>query len=102
LLAAAALLFTRPRLRADRSGVEVRNVLLARHYSWDMMLGISFPDGAPWARVELPEDEYVPILAIQATEGERAVVAMRRLRELRRQAEDHQGADEKHDASGTG
>ncbi|KEI44834.1 hypothetical protein GU90_06275 [Saccharopolyspora rectivirgula] len=85
LLAAGALLFMRPRLRADASGVEIRNIVSTRHYEWEIVRGFSFPERAPWARLELPADEYVPIMAIQAMDGEQAVVAMRNLRRLRRE-----------------
>lgn len=88
LLAGGVLLLTRPRLRADADGIEVRNIISTQHYAWYLVEQISFPNGAPWARLELPEDEYVPIMAIQASDGERAVAAMRRLRELRRSLED--------------
>ncbi|MFC7343797.1 PH domain-containing protein [Saccharopolyspora griseoalba] len=87
LLAAGALLLARPRLRADADGLEVRNIIGTTRLSWDQVEGITFPDGAPWARVEMAHDEYVPIMAIQATDGQHAVVAMRELRELRRQVE---------------
>ncbi|HEV7646885.1 MAG TPA: PH domain-containing protein [Actinophytocola sp.] len=86
LLALGALWFTRPRVRADREGVEVRNMLGARRFPWRDVEQVSFPDGSPWARLELPHDEYVPVLAIQAMDGERAVVAMRELRRVRREA----------------
>jgi PH (Pleckstrin Homology) domain-containing protein len=85
LLACGVLLLTRPRLRADVDGVEVRNIIGTQRYSWPLVQAFTFPDGAAWARLELPEDEYVPIMAIQAADGERAVTAMRELRELRRQ-----------------
>lgn len=84
LLAAGALLLTRPRLRADADGVEVRNVVTSHRYPWSAVESVSFPDGAAFARLELPEDEYVPVLAIQATDGDHAVASMRELRELRR------------------
>ena len=87
LLAAGALLLARPRLRADTEGLEVRNIIGTTRLSWDQVEGITFPDGAPWARVEMAHDEYVPIMAIQATDGQHAVVAMRELRELRRSIE---------------
>lgn len=80
LLAGAALLFARPRVRAVADGVEVRNVLTTRLVPWDLVLAVSFPDGAPWARLELPDDEYIAVMAIQATDGRRAVAAMRGLR----------------------
>ncbi|MDI2027358.1 PH domain-containing protein [Saccharopolyspora sp. TS4A08] len=84
LLAGGVMLLTRPRLRADADGLEIRNIIGTQRVSWDLVQGVTFPDGAPWARVELPDDEYVPIMAVQATDGDHAVAAMRRLRELRR------------------
>ncbi|WP_263248543.1 PH domain-containing protein [Saccharopolyspora rosea] len=87
LLACGVLLLARPRLRADADGIEVRNIIGTHRYPWSLVEAVSFPDGAPWARLELPEDEYVPIMAIQATDGDHAVLAMRRLREVRRHAE---------------
>lgn len=84
VLAAGALLFIRPRVVADADGVEVRNVLFGQKVPWSMITAVSFPDGAPWARLELPRDEYVPVVAIQAADGERAVAAIRELRALHR------------------
>lgn len=87
VLAGGALWFARPRVRADGEGVEVRNMLGTRRFAWPEIESVSFPDGSPWARLELPDDEYVPILAVQAVDGEHAVTAMRELRRLRREAE---------------
>jgi len=86
LLAAGVLLLARPRVRADERGVEVRNVVTARRFEWDEVLAVSFPDGASWARLELPEDEYVSIMAVQAVDRDHAVAAVRALRELHRAA----------------
>jgi Bacterial PH domain len=86
VLALAALWFARPRVRADHDGVEIRNMLGTHQYAWADVEALSFPDGSPWARLELPDDEYVPILAVQAIDGEHAVTAMRELRRLRREA----------------
>lgn len=82
LLAAGVLLFARPRVRADADGVEVRNLLTTRHFSWDDVVAVSFPDGAAWARLDLPADEYVSVMAIQAVDGPRAVAAIRALRAM--------------------
>ncbi len=82
LLAGAALLFARPRLRADADGVEVRNLLFARWLPWELVLAVSFPDGTPWARLELPDDEYIAVMAIQAVDRQHAVRALRSLRAL--------------------
>ena len=84
LLAAGVLWLARPRVRADGESVEVRNLLGTHRFTWDLVQHVSFPDGAPWARLELPDDEYVPMVAIQAIDGERAVAAMRELRRLHR------------------
>ncbi|MEV0083335.1 PH domain-containing protein [Saccharopolyspora sp. NPDC050642] len=87
LLGGGVMLLTRPRLRADADGVEVRNIIGTQRFSWPLVQAVTFPDGASWARLELPEDEYVPIMAIQASDGERAIKAMRELRELRREVD---------------
>lgn len=82
LLAGGVLLLTRPRLRVGPRGIAVRNILGERVVDWDLDQGLSFPDGAAWARIELPDDEYVPVMAIQANDREHAVRAVRRFREL--------------------
>ncbi len=82
LLAGAALLFARPRVRAGANGVEVRNLLGTRMVPWELVLRVSFPDGAPWARLEIPDDEYIAVMAIQSADGRHAVQAIRALREV--------------------
>lgn len=84
LLAGATLLTLRPRVTANERGIEVRNVVNSKTLPWKEVRAVSFPDGAPWARVELLADEYYPAMAIQAHDGQRAVDAMRDLRALHR------------------
>lgn len=86
ILAGLALLFTRPRLRIEADGVEVRNVLTTRKYPWPEINAVAFPDGAAWARLEIADDEYVTIMAIAATDGAYAVKAMKALRAAYRKA----------------
>ncbi|TVT09661.1 PH domain-containing protein [Amycolatopsis bartoniae] len=87
VLACGALLFATPRVRADAQGVEVRNViLLTKRYTWLEVIAVSFPDGASFARLELPEDEYLGVLAIQSVDRDHAVEAVRTLRRLHKQA----------------
>lgn len=88
VLACCTLVFVRPRVIADAEGVDVRNVLFGQKVPWRLIQAVSFPDGAPWARLELPADEYVPVVAIQAADGERAVAAIRELRALHRKYTD--------------
>jgi hypothetical protein len=86
LLAAGVLMLLRPRVRADADGIEVRNVVGTRRFEWAATRGLSFREGVPWARLELPAEEYVPMTAIQAADGVRAVYAMRELRRLYRES----------------
>ena len=82
LIGGGLLLMARPRVRADAAGVEVRNVGSARYYPWSEIEGVAFPDGASWARLDLPDDEYQPVLAVQSVDRDRAVRDIRRLRAL--------------------
>ncbi|WP_448478096.1 PH domain-containing protein [Mycolicibacter minnesotensis] len=82
IVAGALLLLTRARVRAGESGVSVRNALSDRLIPWSQVVGVSFPPGKRWARLELPDDEYIPLVAIQSADKEHAVEAMRELRAL--------------------
>ncbi|MCV7155337.1 PH domain-containing protein [Mycolicibacterium pyrenivorans] len=73
-------LFARPRLRVGPSGVAVRNLFGYRLFPWSDVVGVSFHQGARWARLDLPDDEYVPVMAIQAVDKGRAVESMDRVR----------------------
>lgn len=82
LAAAIVAVLTRPRLRVGPAGLAVRNVLDERLIPWSEVVDISFPAGKRWPRVELQAYEYVPVLAIQSFDRDRAVGAMDTLREL--------------------
>jgi Bacterial PH domain len=82
LIAGGLLLLARPRVRADADSIEVRNVLVTRTLPWEVVERVAFPDGASWARLELIGDDYLPVLAIQAVDGQRAVEGIRQVRAL--------------------
>lgn len=82
VLGGVIMTLTLPRIRVGRSGVAVRNVLGERTFDWDDVEGIWYPDSGHWARLELPAFEHVPVMAIQANDGSRAVEAMDTIREL--------------------
>lgn len=84
MLGGAILLLTRPRVRVGPQGVGVRNILGEQTFPWALVREVSFPRDAPWARLELPDDEYVAMMAIQASDGDRAVQAIRQVRDLHR------------------
>jgi hypothetical protein len=81
-IAGGLLLLARPRVRADAEGIEVRNILVTRRLPWALVERVAFPDGASWARLDLPDDEYLAVLAIQAVDGHNAVDAITRVRAL--------------------
>ena len=82
VIAGIVLLFARPRLRVGAAGMSVRNLLGYRLIRWADVVGVSFPPGARWARIDLPDDEYIPVMAIQAVDKDRAVTAMDTVRSL--------------------
>ncbi|WP_099022204.1 PH domain-containing protein [Mycolicibacterium palauense] len=82
VLAGLVLLLTRPRLRIGPDGISVRNLLTDKFIAWRDVVDITFPPGARWARVDLADDEYVPVMAIQAVDKGRAVDAMDTARSL--------------------
>jgi hypothetical protein len=82
VIAGVVLLFARPRLRVGPAGLSVRNLLGYRLIPWPQVVDVSFPPGSRWARIDLPDDEYIPVMAIQAVDKERAVQAMDTVRSL--------------------
>ena len=82
VIGALVLLFARPRLRVGPAGLSVRNLVNDKVIPWPDVVGVSFPTGARWARVDLPDDEYIPLMAIQSVDKDRAVTAMAQVRTL--------------------
>jgi len=82
IIAGGVLLFARPRVRVGPPGISVRNLLGYRLIPWSEVVGVSFPAGHRWARIDLPDDEYIPAMAIQAVDKDRAVDAMDAVRSL--------------------
>lgn len=82
LMAMALLMFTRPRLRAGAEGVAVRNLFGEKYVDWDLVHELSFPEGAAWARLEMPDEEYSAVLAVQIYDKMHAVNAVRDFRAI--------------------
>ncbi|MCV7428256.1 PH domain-containing protein [Mycobacterium montefiorense] len=82
VIAGVVLLFARPRLRVGAPGLSVRNLLGDKVVPWSEVVGVSFPAGSRWAHIDLPDDEYIPVMAIQAVDKDRAVDAMDAVRSL--------------------
>jgi hypothetical protein len=84
--AAIALSFLRLRVRADAKGIEVTNVTTRRHFPWQVVTAVNFTDKMTWATVELADDDEMSIMAIQVSDRERAVAAIKHLRALLEQS----------------
>lgn len=83
LVAVGILSLTRPRLRADADGVDVRSFFGGwRHIDWDLVSAVEFPPKVRFARLVLPGDELIPLFAVQRGDAERSVEVMRGLRSL--------------------
>lgn len=76
------LAFTRPRVRADAHGIQVRNVVGGYDLPWELVRSIEFRKGSPWASLELHDDETVAVMAVQAADKAYALAAVRALRAL--------------------
>ena len=82
LVALGVLSLTRPRVVADTERIKIRNVIGGYELPWEVVRAVRFERGAPWATLELQDDEVVAVMAVQAADKERAVVAVRALRAL--------------------
>jgi hypothetical protein len=82
LLAAGLVALTRFRVRADPSGVWVRNVMGERFFPWGVVVSVDLPKGASWAQLELHDDETVALLALQTNDGASTIDAVLALRNL--------------------
>jgi hypothetical protein len=82
LMALGILLFTRPRVTADERGIRVRNVLGGYDLPWEVVRSVQFTRGAPWASLELQDDDVVALMAVQAADKGYAVTTVRALRAL--------------------
>jgi len=81
-LAIGILMFTRPRVEADGTGIRVRNVIGGYELPWEVVRAVRFGRGAPWASLDLEDDETVAVMAVQAADKQYAVEAVRTLRAL--------------------
>jgi hypothetical protein len=82
LLAWAVLQFTRVRVEADESGLRIRNYMGERVLPWQVVAQVRMDDGAPWASLDLHDDDTIALLAVQANDGVQAVDAVLALRGL--------------------
>ena len=70
-LALAAFLGRYASIKAvpDDAGLTVRNLMLTRRVTWDEVLEVRFPEGAPWVTLELDDGDELAVMAIQRADG---------------------------------
>ena len=82
IMTAERLKLVRRLERVDRNGLWIRNVLGEGFTPWALVDRLSYPQGAPWAQLMMPDDEVKPVMAIQAMDRGRALQALEQFREL--------------------
>ena len=81
-LAAGVVLVGRSRVDADATGIRVRNVVISHELPWAAVRAVRFDEHSPWATLQLTNDDELAVSAVQAADGERALIAVRGLRLL--------------------
>ncbi|HET6153164.1 MAG TPA: PH domain-containing protein [Marmoricola sp.] len=76
------LALMRSRVTVTSSGVIVVNGYRRRDYAWAEIVSVNLRRGAPWAGLDLSDGTSISALAIQSTDGDRAIQAVRDLRRL--------------------
>lgn len=72
----------RSRVTAHQGGVTVVNGYRRREFEWSQVVAINLRRGAPWAGLDLSDGTSISVLAIQGSDGQRAIRAVRELRAL--------------------
>jgi|tagenome__1003787_1003787.scaffolds.fasta_scaffold20243460_2 hypothetical protein len=82
LFAVAVLWLTRPSVDADGERIRVRNLGTPVVIPWREVEAVTFAEHAPWAALDLINDERVPLMAVQSADRWQAVATVRALRTL--------------------
>jgi hypothetical protein len=80
-LAVLVVLFAvyRSSATADEDGLTVVNGYRTHRYGWPEIVRVSLSPNRPWALIDLADGETMSVLAIQGSDGERAVRDVRQL-----------------------
>lgn len=81
-VAGLVLIFTRPRMTADATGVHVRNLLRSAYVTWPVVEAVRFGPSSSWAILVLRDDDTLPVMAVQANDGDYARETVAELRRL--------------------
>lgn len=83
-LIAASVWFAlmRSRVTAATEGLTVVNGYKRRDLEWSQVIAVNLRRGAPWAGIDLSDGTSISAVAIQASDGDRAMHAVRELRRI--------------------
>ena len=81
-IAAFLLRYAGIRAVPDAEGLTVRNLVVTRRVTWDEVVEVRFPEGAPWVSLELDDGDDLAVMAVQRSDGDRARAEARRLATL--------------------
>jgi hypothetical protein len=81
-LAVVAAGLARCRLVAREDGVTIVNGYRKRSFEWNQLVAITLRPGGPWAVIDLSDGTAVSAMAIQSSDGPRAMAQVRALRAL--------------------
>ena len=72
----------RSRVTASVAGVTVVNGYRRRDFEWSQVVSVNLRRGAPWAGIDLSDGTSISAVAIQGSDGARAIRAVQELRRL--------------------
>ena len=72
----------RSRVTASQAGVTVVNGYVRRDFEWSQVVAVNLRRGAPWAGIDLSDGTSISAIAIQGSDGARAIRAVQELRRL--------------------
>jgi hypothetical protein len=72
----------RCRVDATQAGLVVVNGFRRHQLGWAEVIAVRMPRGAPWASIDVSDGSTLAVMALQATDGERALRGVRALRSL--------------------
>lgn len=86
----AGFALARCRLDIDEQGLTVVNGYRTHRFEWGQVVAISLRPGNPWAVLDLSDGTSQPVMAIQGSDGPRALTQVRQVRKV---VEAHAGAE---------
>lgn len=73
------------RVDAGPDRLRVRNLFSSRDLEWAEVIAVSFPEGDPWAHLDLADGDTLSTMAIQRADGQRGIRDARHLAALVRE-----------------